>query len=144
MRLPEPETVVWTERDGLPSRHTRFLEVAGDSMWVGTWQGLARLQYANGRWMVAPDAFPDQPPSGPFFANLGGFLIALMFGFTGLRVGADDPDSWPTRPVVLPAGWRSIEIERAWIRMQPARIVARQGMARTAISFEGSAKRRAA
>jgi signal transduction histidine kinase len=52
MHLSEPETVVWTERDGLPSTHTRFLEVAGDTMWVGTWQGLGRMGFAGGRWQA--------------------------------------------------------------------------------------------
>ena len=52
MHLPEPDTVVWTERDGLPSAHTRFVEVAGDVMWIGTWQGLGRLRYVDGRWQA--------------------------------------------------------------------------------------------
>jgi signal transduction histidine kinase len=54
MLLPEPETVVWTELDGLPSRHTRFLEVVGDTMWVGSWQGLGRLRFLGGHWEAQP------------------------------------------------------------------------------------------
>lgn len=52
LHVAEPETVVWTERDGLPSAHTRFLEIAGDTMWVGTWQGLGRMAFAGGRWQA--------------------------------------------------------------------------------------------
>jgi signal transduction histidine kinase len=58
MHLPEPETVVWTEHDGLPSRHTRFLQLAGDTLWVGTWQGLGRLQFTGGRWAAASTVGP--------------------------------------------------------------------------------------
>ena len=39
------------------------------------------------------DRFPEQPRAGPFFANIGGFLTSLLFGFTGLyarRRGAAD------------------------------------------------------
>jgi trehalose/maltose hydrolase-like predicted phosphorylase len=93
---------------------------------------------------MSPAMFPDQPPSGPFFANLGGFLTALMFGFTGLRVDAGEPDTWARRPVVLPAGWRGIEIEQAWIRMEPARISARQGASRASIEFGRQRGQRAA
>ncbi len=32
-----------------------------------------------------PDVFPEQPRAGPFFANLGGFLIGLLTGFPGLQ-----------------------------------------------------------
>jgi signal transduction histidine kinase len=52
MHMPEPETVVWTERDGLPSSHTRFVEVTGETMWIGTWQGLGRMDRPAGRWQV--------------------------------------------------------------------------------------------
>jgi len=37
-----------------------------------------------------------------------------------------------------------IEIERAWVRMQPARIVARHGAERAAIELSGQRRRRAA
>ena len=29
LQFPEPDTVMWSERDGLPSRHTRFAEILG-------------------------------------------------------------------------------------------------------------------
>ncbi len=73
------------------------------------------------------DRFPEQPQAGPFFANIGGFLTALLFGFTGLRAGPDAPDTWTEREVVLPAGWTSIEVDRLWIRGQAMQLIARQG-----------------
>ena len=91
-----------------------------------------------------PTKYPEKPPSGPFFANLGGYLMSLLYGFPGIRLGAGDPAEWPCRPVVLPAGWRSIEVERAWIRREPARIVAEQGAKRAVIETRAVRRRRAA
>jgi hypothetical protein len=57
------------------------------------------------------DVFPEQPPAGPFFANLGGFLLGLILGFPKIQPGPDTPQAWSKGTVILPAGWRSIEIE---------------------------------
>jgi hypothetical protein len=73
------------------------------------------------------DRFPEQPEAGPFFANIGGFLTGLLFGFTGVEPGPDTPSAWSRRAVNLPAGWTGIEVERLWIRGQPRRLIARQG-----------------
>ena len=93
---------------------------------------------------MSPAKFPDKPRSGPFFANLGGFLMGLLYGLPGIRLGPDDPSTWPSRPVVLPAGWRSIEVERAWVRAKPARIVATHGAERAVIDSGQARRRRAA
>jgi hypothetical protein len=90
------------------------------------------------------EKFPEKAPSGPFFANLGGFLMGLMYGLPAIRIGPEDPSMWPCRPVVLPEGWRSIEIERAWIRMKPARIVAEHGAERALIETTTDTRSRAA
>ncbi len=74
-----------------------------------------------------PDRFPEQPRAGPFFANIGGFLIGLLFGFTGLRPGPGEPADWAERPVVLPQGWTSIEVDRLWVRGRAMRLSARHG-----------------
>ncbi len=80
------------------------------------------------------DRFPEQPQAGPFFANIGGFITSLLFGFTGLNPTAGDPDSWAGRPVVLPKGWTAIEVDRLWVRGQPMRLVARHGMERAELT----------
>jgi hypothetical protein len=89
----------------------------------------------------SPTRYPDNPPSGPFFANIGGFLMGLIYGLPGLRLGPGAPDTWPVRPVVLPAGWRSIEVERAWVHGAGARIVAEHGANRAQILVEGRGRR---
>ena len=85
---------------------------------------------------VHPTRFPETPRSGPFFANLGGYLSALLFGLRGIRLTRNDPQTWPIRPVVLPEGWRRIEVERLWIRNAPARLVAEQGADRAQLEVD--------
>jgi len=74
-----------------------------------------------------PDKFPDQPMAGPFFANMGGFLMSVLLGFPRLKIGPGSPQDWPQGKVVLPKGWISIEVERLWVRGRPMRLVAQQG-----------------
>lgn len=80
------------------------------------------------------DKFPGGVASGPFFANIGGFLTGLLFGFPGLKVSSADPSDWACRPVVLPKGWEAIRCERLWVRGRPMRLVARQGAERAELS----------
>ena len=95
-------------------------------------------RFCVGRFMQTleyrPDVFPDQPRAGPFFANLGGFLIGLLTGFPGLQPGPGDAQSWAKRAVVLPEGWTGIEVERVWIRGRPYKLVARQGAERAQLT----------
>jgi hypothetical protein len=70
--------------------------------------------------------------------------MGLMFGLPAIRLGPGDPSSWPVRPIVLPDGWRSIEIERAWVRTRPARIVAQHGADRAVIEVAGETRIQAA
>jgi len=78
-----------------------------------------------------PDEFPayerDKPKANPMFANLGGYLTDLIFGFPGLDLSDDVPASWTRRAACLPAGWDGISIERLWIRGRPMRLTARHG-----------------
>jgi len=74
-----------------------------------------------------PDRFPEQPAAGPFMANIGGFLMSLLLGFPALLPDFGEPDRWSRRPVVLPAGWKAIEVGRLWVRGKPMRMRARHG-----------------
>jgi protein-glucosylgalactosylhydroxylysine glucosidase len=72
---------------------------------------------------------PDLPRAAPMFANIGAYLMTLLYGYPGLRVGPEDPTSWCQRPVVLPPGWRGIRIDRVWARGETWSLDARRGAA---------------
>ena len=101
-------------------------------------QGYA--EYVNEPWLDANEfsvvRHPEKPVVGPMFANLGGFLSSCLYGLTGMRPGPGEPSSWFTRPVVMPAGWDGIEVDRVWIRGRPARLVARHGDQRGRIELD--------
>ncbi len=108
----------WAARAGDRAMALKLLDEGYGKFCVGRF--LQTLEYRA-------DRFPEQPQAGPFFANIGGFLTGLLFGFTGLEPSEGPPEAWVKRPVVLPQGWTSIEVERIWIRGQPMRLTARQG-----------------
>ena len=110
----------WAARAGDRALALRLLDEGYGKFCVGRF--LQTLEYRA-------DRFPEQPRAGPFFANIGGFLTGLLFGFTGLEPTDGPPETWSKRTVVLPEGWTSIEVERVWIRGGPMRLVARQGAA---------------
>ncbi len=95
--------------------------------------------YQYGRFQQTLEYRLDLPSegvaTGPFFANMGGFVTGLLFGLPGLKVTDADPDQWPSRPVVLPAGWEAIECDRLWVRGRPCRLRARQGAERAELGF---------
>src|SRR4051794_25179572 len=81
------------------------------------------------------DKFPDQPVSGPFMANMGGFLISCIYGLTGIRIGPDDPTVWGRRRVVMPELWDGVEMERIRIHGRDASLRAEHGDERATIEF---------
>lgn len=108
----------WAARTGDRALALRLLDDGYGQFCVGRF--LQTLEYRA-------DRFPEQPQAGPFFANIGGFLTGLLYGFTGLEPGPDAPEAWSRRPVVLPGGWTAIEVDRVWVRGAPMRLTARQG-----------------
>jgi len=57
-------------------------------------------------------------------ADIGGFLTTLLYGYPGLRLAPGEPDTWVERGVVLPAGWKAINVERLWVRGEERRLTA--------------------
>lgn len=111
----------WAARAGDRVRALDLLDAGYGAFCAGRF--LQTLEYRA-------DRFPEQPKAGPFFANIGGFLTSLLFGFTGLEPNAAAPRDWARRGVVLPAGWEAIEVGQVWVRGEPARLAARQGSPR--------------
>jgi hypothetical protein len=109
---------VWAARRGNRALSLRLLEEGYGRFLAGRF--LQTLEYR-------PDKFPQQPMAGPFFANMGGFLMGLLLGFPRLVPGSGDPQSWARDEVVLPRGWKSIEVERIWLRGRAARLTAVHG-----------------
>lgn len=112
--------------------------------WIGDRDLAARLvdegyfQYFAGRFdqvlEMRRDKFPEAPLAGPFVANMGGFLTALLMGFPGVRPTFAAPEAWPCRPVVLPRGWEQIRVEMLWARGRPYRLEAEHGAQRARIT----------
>jgi hypothetical protein len=109
---------VWAARQGARGQALKLLEDGYGRFVTGRF--LQTLEYR-------PDKFPEQPAAGPFFANMGGFLMSLLLGFPGLAMSSGPLEDWPRRNAVLPAGWRAIEVERLWLRGKPVRLIAEQG-----------------
>jgi trehalose/maltose hydrolase-like predicted phosphorylase len=109
---------VWAAYTGDRALSVKLMEDGYGRFCVGRF--LQTLEYRE-------DVFPEQPRAGPFFANLGGFLLSLLTGFPGLQPGWGDAKGWTRRAVTLPEGWTAIEIERLWIGGNPYKLVARQG-----------------
>jgi hypothetical protein len=98
-------------------------------------EGYAAYQY--GRFQQTLEFRLDKADgvaSGPFVANMAGFVAGLLFGLPGVRVSAEPPERWACREVVLPEGWEAIECDRLWVRGRPARLVARHGAARAELT----------
>jgi len=135
-----------------------YLEMAGDyvgapmlSAFLGAWaamigdrrraQDLFEQGYAEfvmPPWSETNEMSPHQDGAvraGPFFANLGGFLMSCMFGLTGVRVGPGSPETWCERPVSMPTGWDGVRIERLWVRGRPAALHAKHGDERARLEF---------
>jgi trehalose/maltose hydrolase-like predicted phosphorylase len=70
---------------------------------------------------------PEQPRTGPMFANTGGYLTTLLYGYPGLRLSAGPPETWTERPVVMPANWKAIHVERLWVRGEERSLTAEAG-----------------
>jgi hypothetical protein len=76
---------------------------------------------------------PEMPRTGPMFANIGGYLTTLLYGYPGLRLAPGPPETWAERPVALPGGWRAINVERLWMRGEGRSLTATNGSPRAVV-----------
>jgi protein-glucosylgalactosylhydroxylysine glucosidase len=109
---------VWASRTGNRRLALQMLDEGYGQFEIGRFS--QTLEYRR-------DRFPEQPIAGPFFANMGGFLMGLLFGFPGIEPNAGKIEDWSRRRATLPEGWRTIEVERVWIQGKPMTLTARQG-----------------
>lgn len=59
-RYPEPDTRIWAEREGIPSRHTRFVARTRSTLWVMTWSGPASIRRSVRGWEVVPTSWDSR------------------------------------------------------------------------------------
>ena len=76
---------VWAAYSGDRALSAKLMDDGYGRFCVGRF--LQTLEYRE-------DVFPEQPRAGPFFANLGGFLLSLLTGFPGLRPRTGDLQNW--------------------------------------------------
>ena len=96
---------------------------------------------------LEPDEYPrsrtDRPRASPMFANLSAFLNTLLYGFTGIQVGHEEPPAWARHRVQLPEGWRGLHVERVWAHGRPWTLHAVSGDRRASLApHPGAAQRR--
>jgi len=92
--------------------------------------------YVNAPWTEADEfsqTMPGKPRVGPMFANIGGFLTTLLYGYPGIRLGPGEPDTWCERPVVMPGGWRGLHVERMYAHGDEVSLTAKAGAPRAVI-----------
>jgi protein-glucosylgalactosylhydroxylysine glucosidase len=90
----------------------------------------------------SPTIYPDQPPAGPFTANLAGFLTSCLYGLTGLRLHGGDPTSWFEREIVMPEGWDGIHVDRIFVHGRPMTMDAFHGDKRGRLTDPNAARGR--
>lgn len=94
--------------------------------------------YDKGRFHQCLEYREDHPdskaPAGPFMANIGGMLMTMLLGLPGIEISDADPSDWGQRPVILPSGWKSIIVDRLWVRGMPMRMEAMHGAPRARLS----------
>jgi len=92
--------------------------------------------FVNEPWLEADEftkVASGNPKVGPMFANIGGFLTTLLYGYPGIRLGPGEPDTWCERPVVMPGGWRGLHVERMYAHGDEVSLTAKAGAPRAVI-----------
>ncbi len=115
---------VWAARAGDRSLALKLMEDG--------YGAFASARFPCRRWSTGPTVFPEQPQAGPFFANIGGFLTGLLFGFRAWnRARKTIPQSWARRQANLAAGWTADRRSTVFgSAATPARLTARQELRR--------------
>jgi hypothetical protein len=91
---------------------------------------------------LEPDEFPadrtDAPRAAPMFANLGGYLTSVLYGFPRIRLAESEPSDWPEGRVILPEGWEAIHSEGLWTRGRRTTLEAVHGAAAARLIADGT------
>jgi ligand-binding sensor domain-containing protein len=83
LQYPEPETLIWNQKDGLSSAHTRFLEKTEEGIWVVIWGPFARVARDEKGWHVYNQKISSLicvNDEGVLFANTADAVVARRDG----------------------------------------------------------------
>jgi ligand-binding sensor domain-containing protein len=61
IQYPEPETTIWSQKDGLSGSHTRTLAQTEEGIWVGIWGHLGRISREANEWRVYNEKLDSLP-----------------------------------------------------------------------------------
>src|SRR6266478_5652251 len=91
MQFPEPDTVIFGERAGLPNGGVRYLKRNEEGLWAAAWFGRSLIEWKNNDWSVRYDQTnPDwlgvdakgtlwgHNDNGNFFRRTNGKFIKLL------------------------------------------------------------------
>jgi signal transduction histidine kinase len=91
MQIPEPDTVIFGERDGLPNGGVRYLRKNEEGLWAATWFGRSLIEGKDNDWRVRYDATNPSwlgldgkgtlwghSDNGSFFRRANGKFIKLL------------------------------------------------------------------
>jgi hypothetical protein len=82
---------------------------------------------------ITPGARP--PFATPFLTCMGSFLMACLYGLTGMQMDSGAPEDWFKVPVAMPELWDGVESEQIWVRGRQAHLLARHGDQKGKIEF---------
>jgi signal transduction histidine kinase len=92
-QLPEPDTRLWSEREGLPSRHARAAARTGDALWIMTWSGPGAFRFRDGTWHPVPVDWDSRGTTCT--DSLGGVWTSFDEHVVMLRDTTVTPYAWP-------------------------------------------------
>ena len=91
MQIPEPDTVIFGERDGLPNGGVRYLKKNEEGVWAAAWFGRSLIEWQNNDWRVRYDetnpswlgvdakgTLWGHSDNGSFFRRANGKFIKLL------------------------------------------------------------------
>lgn len=120
----------WAARGGERELARKFFDLGIRTHLVAPYLQFNEVAHIVGANFLGPST--DQTV---FLTNPAGFLMSLLYGLTGLQLDGGEPTGWAKFPIVMPAGWDGIEVERIWARGQPARLRAVHGAAKAELEF---------
>ena len=123
----EPDTRIWAERQGIPSRHTRFIGRSGSAYWIMTWGGPALLEHTRSGWSATPTPWDSRShictaPDGATWTASEDSLVELRGARARPRPGLRPPVHG-CAPSAGGGAWLGMIDGLAYVRANPTEII---------------------